>query len=73
MKRLENDRELDNMRNDPDNYIWGIFYFNPKDYRVILPKRNRFLGWTLNFAKAESYLILLVLVAAGYLLGRMFG
>lgn len=50
----EMDPEVDN----PDNYKFTIFYFNPNDKRVIVPKRNRFLGWTLNFGNIYSYFIL---------------
>ena len=50
----EMDPEVDN----PENYKFTIFYFNPKDKRVIVPKRNRFLGCTLNFANIYAYLIL---------------
>ncbi|MGQ7869132.1 hypothetical protein [Sunxiuqinia sp. sy24] len=62
--------QLDKMRNDPENYIWGVFYFNRKDYRTILPKRNKLLGWTLNFARVEAYLILLLIVAVSYWVSR---
>ena len=41
---LEQDK-LDKMRNNPENYKWGIFYFNPQDSRFILPKKNQWLGW----------------------------
>jgi len=59
MKTLFDQNELDRMRNDPDNYKWGIFYFNPNDPRTIVPKRNYWLGLTFNFAKPYSYLIFL--------------
>ena len=49
---------------DPDNYKWGIFYFNKKDSRVILPKRNPYTGFTVNFANPFTYLILLGIIAA---------
>jgi uncharacterized membrane protein len=47
---------------DIDNYIWNIFYFNKEDARVFVPKRNRFLGWTLNFARPGTYLFLAGLI-----------
>jgi uncharacterized membrane protein len=43
---------------NPEHYKWGIFYFNPDDTRIILPKRNEWMGWTLNFANLWSYVIL---------------
>ncbi|MFA6570039.1 MAG: DUF5808 domain-containing protein [Bacteroidota bacterium] len=50
------------MRKDPNNYKWGIFYFNPQDPRLFLPKRNKVLGWTVNFA--NPYTCLLVFLIA---------
>jgi uncharacterized membrane protein len=63
MKTYFDQDELDRMRNNPDNYKWGIFYFNPKDPRYILPKRNQWMGWTLNFVNPFSYLIVLCIIA----------
>jgi uncharacterized membrane protein len=58
------DFESDRLVNDPTNYKWGIFYFNPRDKRIALPKRYKMMGWTLNFANIYTYLILLGLIAA---------
>jgi uncharacterized membrane protein len=52
----------DRMRNNPDHYKWGIFYYNPDDSRVILPKRNQWMGWTLNFANLWTYVIILFFI-----------
>jgi uncharacterized membrane protein len=49
--------------NDPDNYKWGLFYFNPDDLRAIVPKRNRWMGWTLNFGQPLAWLIILGIIA----------
>jgi len=56
------DRDLDN----PDNYRFTVFYYNPDDSRILVPKRNRMLGWTLNFGRTNTYLILIgiIIVAA---------
>ena len=54
--------EEDQMIADPTNYKWGIFYYNGKDSRVMVPKRSRYMGWTFNFAHPVTYLILLALV-----------
>ncbi len=56
--RNEMDPEVDN----PENYKFTIFYFNPKDKRVIVPKRNRLLGWTLNFGIINTYLLLVSII-----------
>jgi uncharacterized membrane protein len=49
--------------NDPDNYKWGLFYFNRDDLRGIVPKRNQWMGWTLNFAQPLAWVIILGIVA----------
>ena len=55
---------------DPMNYKWGIFYNNKNDIRTVVPKRNRALGWTLNFAKPVSYVFmgLFLLIVVGSLI-----
>ena len=40
-----------------DEWKWGIFYFNKKDKRILVPKLSG-LGWTLNFGHAISFVIL---------------
>ena len=57
--------------NDPENYKWGIFYFNPDDLRAIVHKRNKWMGWTLNFAQPLSWVILLGIVAFAVLISRL--
>lgn len=49
---------------DPTNYKWGILYYNEKDTRVVVRKRVYWLGWTFNFARPETYLILVLIVVA---------
>lgn len=43
---------------DPDNWKFGIFYFNKADHRIFPPKRITQLGWTLNFAHWQAWLVL---------------
>ena len=38
---------------------WGIFYFNPADSRIFVPKRIKSLGWTLNFGRPGASLLIL--------------
>jgi len=57
------------MRNTEDNYKWGLFYFNPDDQRVIVPKRNQWMGWTLNFARFYSWFIIIMIIAVAVLVG----
>ena len=51
---------------DNKNYKFWVFYYNPNDERVFVPKKIASLGITLNFAKKESYLFL---VGAGLFFG----
>jgi uncharacterized membrane protein len=59
------------MRNDPENYKWGIFYFNARDSRFILPKRNPWMGWTLNFANPYSWLILFGIILFAFIMAKV--
>lgn len=55
---------------DNTHYVWNIFYFNKEDDRVIVPKRTRSLGFTLNFAHPRIYLIIVACLFCIFLLGR---
>lgn len=66
--QFENDR----MINDPMNYKAGIFYFNRKDDRIVVRKRSKMMGWTLNFGHIYTYILLILIVAAGILIGRAY-
>jgi uncharacterized membrane protein len=50
-------------RDDDRLYRYGVFYYNPDDPAVFVPKRFG-VGWTLNVARPMAWLILGVLVAA---------
>jgi len=47
---------------DPENWKWGILYFNKKDDRMIVPKRNPMMGWTFNFAHPAGYIFLILIL-----------
>ncbi len=66
------DDPLDRMRNDPENYKWGIFYFNSKDPRMLVPKRNRMMGWTMNFANPYSYLIIIGIAVFAIFMSNLY-
>jgi uncharacterized membrane protein len=53
---------------NPVNWKWGIIYFNKSDSRVLVPKRNKILGWTFNFAHPVSYIVLALIFIAVILL-----
>jgi uncharacterized membrane protein len=57
------DKELLNtMSRDPGNWR-GLFYFNRKDFRIMVPKLYPVMGWTLNFASPYAYIILIAIIA----------
>jgi uncharacterized membrane protein len=58
MKDPRNERQNDLWQRDPNNWRGGVFYFNRRDPRVMVPKRNPTMGWTLNFGNPISWLIL---------------
>ncbi len=72
MKSEFNKEQLDFMTKNPDNWKWGIFYFNPKDPRMSVPKQNPMRGWTINCASPKAWLLfigmVLLIAAVGYFL-----
>ena len=47
--------------NEEEYWKWGFIYYNPADSRIFLPKRSG-LGYTLNFAKPISIIIILSII-----------
>jgi uncharacterized membrane protein len=60
----------DDLHNDPSNWKFGIFYFNPEDKRLFLPKRIPSMGMTVNFANPYSFLVMAALAACIIIAGR---
>lgn len=56
------EEEENNWSNDPDNWIWGLFYYNPKDKRMFPSKKIKEFGWTINFANPNSVFLAVVLI-----------
>jgi uncharacterized membrane protein len=52
----------DTPESNPANYIWKIFYYNPKDERLFLPKPNPEMGTTINFAKRGAVVVFLLMI-----------
>lgn len=48
------------MKNNPSKYKYGLFYWNPDDQRIWVPKLMGW-GWTLNFANPLSYIFLIII------------
>lgn len=63
MKKNFNHIHEEKERIDPKNYRFGIFYYNRKDSRAVVPKWQRARGWTLNFANPLAYLLILAILA----------
>ncbi|SHL85403.1 DUF5808 domain-containing protein [Flavobacterium chilense] len=58
-----NEEPENERNNDPENWIWGIFYYNPKDNRLFPPKRIKAMGWTINFANPNSVFLGILIIA----------
>ena len=56
---------------DPKNWFLGVFYFNKNDTRLLPPKRNPVMGWTVNFANPLSVLILVGILVLIMLLSKI--
>lgn len=71
MKTKYEIENIEEMNKNPKNWK-GIIYFNHKDSRLIVPKINPNLGWTLNFGNPFSYILLIgmisIIVAVTYFL-----
>jgi len=47
----EPDQEtLNRWHQDPDNWKWGVFYYNKEDKRLLVLKRSMWMGLTFNYA-----------------------
>lgn len=59
--------ELEHLWNDPRNWTFPGIYRCSEDPRVIVSKRARWAGWTLNFAHRRAWwaLLGLMLIAGG--------
>jgi hypothetical protein len=51
------------LQQNPDNWRLYVFYVCREDPRIIVPKRFRITGWTMNFAHREAYLLFAALLA----------
>ena len=52
--------QLDAWTKDPNNWKWGVFYYNKEDKRIMPPKKNPAMGWTINFANKRSVITFLL-------------
>ena len=56
---------------DNSHYIWNTFYFNKEDRRILVPKRVRWFGFTVNFAQPGTYLVLLIILLLAFTLSTL--
>jgi len=66
-----NEEQNNQWHNDPNNWFWGIFYFNKHDKRLLIPKRIPSFGITINFANPQTYLFIAALIFLIGLLTRI--
>ena len=59
---------LDQLWKDDKNWKMGLVYFCKKDPRIVVKKRPYWIGWTMNMARYESYIILLTIIALAILI-----
>ena len=50
---------LEKWSKDPNNWVWGLFYYNKEDKRLMPPKKIAWMGWTINFANYKSVLFMI--------------
>jgi uncharacterized membrane protein len=69
MRKYYRQSELD--ENQPNHYKWGFLYFDPADHRVIVPKRDAWMGWTFNFASPFTYPIIAGILVMAWWINKL--
>ncbi len=54
--------QIDGCWKDPHNRKWGVYYCSA-DPRVIVPRRFKWMGWTVNAARPSAIPVLLFMIA----------
>ena len=62
MKQTFTAEQLEAFWQDSANWKWGI-YRCPADPRVIVPKRAKLMGWTINFSHRHAWTTLALIIA----------
>ena len=57
------EEEIESCWRDSRNYKWGVYYCKA-DPRPIVPKRIKWMGWTINAARPSAIPIVLILLGA---------
>lgn len=63
--------QYDQWDNDPDNWVWGLFYYNEKDDRFFLPKRIKTFGYTMNFANPKTIFAFIITMGVLLILSKL--
>jgi uncharacterized membrane protein len=67
-----NEIENQHPEEDDSKWIFGIFYFNRNDKRIFPPKRQHWMGWTVNFANPYSVIVMIIILVAAIYCTRFF-
>jgi len=51
-------KKIVKINDESDYWKWGMFYYNPYDPRIMVPKRIPWMGWTLNFAQPGTIILI---------------
>ena len=54
--------EIERCWKDPNHWKWCVYYC-PADPRAIVPRRFKWMGWTVNFARPSAIPVVLLLLA----------
>jgi uncharacterized membrane protein len=71
MEENNSNPDQTNMEENASHWFLGVFYFNPKDKRLLPPKRFPLMGWTVNFANPYSIALIILIIAAILFIRRL--
>lgn len=60
MDKFQNEINIKEWEN-PDNWSCSDIYFSKKDTRLIVSKKHKWMGWTINFGHNKAIYILILL------------
>jgi len=58
------ENQINALWENPANWRWTFIYYCKDDPRIIVPKRSRILGWTMNFAHRRAIPTLALIIIA---------
>ena len=59
-----NTEQIDALWKTPSNWTAGLFYHCKEDPRLIVYKRQKWQGWTVNFSRPMAIPLTLIIIAA---------